>query len=390
VHLLLARIPGGPPGTKGISLFIVPRYALDADGARGAANGVTLIGLNHKMGYRGAVNCLLGFGQDSECIGELVGAPHQGMRLMFQMMNEARIGVGVGAAALGYAGYVEARRYAQERTQGRNPDRSDPAQPMQPIIEHADVRRLLLRAKSYVEGALALCLYAARLSDDAHAGDDAEAQALLDLLTPVVKAWPSDYGLAANDLAIQVLGGAGYTRDFPLERLYRDNRLNPIHEGTNGIQAIDLVGRKLLADRGAALARLAVRIEASLQAARADPTLAPLAAALGAWLPRIAASVQALAGIAAREGMEAALANATLFLDAFGHVVVGWLWLDQARVASQRLATLDAPGARRDFLEGKLLCARYFIEWELPPKAHALDLVARGDRCVLDAPARQL
>ena len=390
VHLLLARIPDGPPGTKGISLFAVPRFAVDDDGAVGAPNGVNLIGLNHKMGYRGSVNCLLGFGQDGECIGELVGAPHEGMRLMFQMMNEARIGVGVGAAALGYAGYVEALRYAKERTQGRSPDRSDAAQPMRPIIEHADVRRMLLRAKSYAEGGLALCLYAARLSDDTLGRDDADAHALLDLLTPIVKAWPSDYGLAANDLAIQVLGGAGYTRDFPVERLYRDNRLNPIHEGTNGIQGLDLLGRKILADRGRMLGLLAARIEASLALARQDDTLVALADAVGAWLPQIGSAVNSLGGIAAREGTEAALANASLFLDAFGHFVVAWLWLDQARVASQRLAGPDLTEAARDFLEGKRLAARYFIEWELPTKAHALALVASGERLALDASPRHL
>jgi alkylation response protein AidB-like acyl-CoA dehydrogenase len=386
VHLLLARIPGGPPGTKGISLFIVPRLAVDDGVAPGRRNGVGLLGLNHKMGYRGAVNCLLGFGDDGECVGELVGAPHEGMRLMFQMMNEARIGVGVGAAALGYAGYVEALRYAKERPQGRSPDRPDPAQPMRPIIEHADVRRMLLRAKALVEGGLALCLFAARLSDDEACATDPDAHALLDLLTPIVKAWPSEHALAANDLAIQVLGGAGYTRDFPLERLYRDNRLNPIHEGTNGIQALDLLGRKILGDRGRALGLLARRIEATLQRARGEAALAPLADAVGAWLPRIGASVDAVAAVAARDGMEAALANASLFLDALGHVVVAWLWLEQAGVAIRRLHGTDLPEATRDFLQGKVLAARYFIDWELPPRRHALGLVARGDRTVLDAP----
>jgi alkylation response protein AidB-like acyl-CoA dehydrogenase len=386
VHLLLARIPGGPPGTKGISLFIVPRLAVDDGVVPGRRNGVGLLGLNHKMGYRGAVNCLLGFGDDGECVGELVGAPHEGMRLMFQMMNEARIGVGVGAAALGYAGYVEALRYAKERPQGRSPDRPDPAQPMRPIIEHADVRRMLLRAKALVEGGLALCLFAARLSDDEACATDPDAHALLDLLTPIVKAWPSEHALAANDLAIQVLGGAGYTRDFPLERLYRDNRLNPIHEGTNGIQALDLLGRKVLGDRGRALGLLARRIEATLQHARGEPALAPLADAVGAWLPRIGASVDAVAAVAARDGMEAALANASLFLDALGHVVVAWLWLEQAGVATRRLHGTALPEATRDFLQGKVLAARYFIDWELPPRRHALELVARGDRTVLDAP----
>jgi alkylation response protein AidB-like acyl-CoA dehydrogenase len=387
VHLLLARIPGGPAGTRGLSLFIVPRRRVDAQGGLGGDNGVSLIGLNHKMGYRGSVNCLLGFGQDGECLGELLGEPHAGMRLMFQMMNEARIGVGVGAAALGYAGFALALQYARERTQGRSPERPDPATPMRPIVEHADVRRMLLRAKALSEGALALCLYAARLVDEQHTGGDPEAGALLDLLTPVVKAWPSDYGLAANDLAIQVLGGAGYTRDFPLERLYRDNRLNPIHEGTNGIQAIDLLGRKLLADQGRALGLLLQRIEATLSQSRSHEALAPLAAAVQPWLAELTQCVEALAAIAAREGLEAALANASLFLDAFGHVVVAWLWLEQAGVACRGLQAPGVGDARRRLLQGKLQAARYFIAWELEGKRHALQLVARGDRTVLDASA---
>jgi len=385
VHLLLARIPGGPAGTKGISLFIVPRNRVLEDGAVGERNGVTLIGLNHKMGYRGSVNCLLGFGQDEECIGELLGAPHEGMRLMFQMMNEARIGVGVGAAALGYAGYVEALRYARERTQGRSVDRPDPTTPMRPIIEHADVRRMLLRSKSLVEGGMALCLYAARLIDDELTDADPDAKALLDLLTPIVKAWPSDYGLAANDLAIQVLGGAGYTHDFPVERLYRDNRLNAIHEGTNGIQALDLLGRKVLADRGRVLGVLARRIETTVARARGEPVLSAQADEVAGWLQRITHAVEALGVVATRDGMEAALANASLFLDALGHVVVAWLWLEQALVATRRLAEPDLASSTHDFLEGKLLAARYFIEWELPTKRHALTLVTQGDRTVLEA-----
>ena len=241
VHLVLAKIPGGPPGSKGVSLFVVTRYR------DGAPNGVTLAGLNHKMGYRGTVNCLLDFGGSGECVGELIGEPHQGLRQMFHMMNEARIGVGIGAAAIGCAGYEIALRYARERRQGRLPGQRDPSSPMLPLIAHADVRRMLLKAKSQAQGALALCLYAARLVNEVADGD-AEAQRLLDLLTPIVKAWPAEHALQANDLAIQVLGGAGYTRDFPLERMYRDNRLNPIHEGTNGIQAVDLLGRKVLGD----------------------------------------------------------------------------------------------------------------------------------------------
>ncbi|HET7842858.1 MAG TPA: acyl-CoA dehydrogenase [Xanthomonadales bacterium] len=388
VHMLLAKIPGGPPGTKGISLSIVPKFRVDAEGRAGARNGVTLVGLNHKLGYRGTTNCLLNFGEDGECVGELVGAPHEGMRQMFRMMNEARIGVGIAAAAIGYAGWRAALAYARERTQGRAAEQRDSTSPMVPLVAHADVRRMLLRAKSYAEGALALCLYAARLVDEAHDGD-AEAQVLLDLLTPIVKAWPSDYALAANDIAIQVLGGAGYTRDFPVERLWRDNRLNAIHEGTNGIQSLDLLGRKILGDGGRALGLLAKRIGRSLERASTDAELAPLGAAIGEWLPDVERAVASAAATMQREGPGRALANSYLLLDALGHCLVAWLWLDQALVARRELARDGVGDARRALLEGKLEAARYFIAWELPTKRPLLALFAAQDRTVLEAdPAR--
>lgn len=391
VHLVLAKIPGGPAGTRGISLFAVPKYRVDADGRNTGSNGVTLVGLNHKMGYRASVNCVLSFGDNGECIGELVGAPHEGMRIMFSMMNEARIGTGIGAAALGHAGYLEALRYAHERRQGRPPSGKDPNTPMVPLTMHADVRRMLLRAKALSEGAMALCLYAARLTDEIETDgpDAADARALLDLLTPIVKAWPSEHALAANDLAIQVLGGAGYTRDFPVERLYRDNRLNAIHEGTTGIQAQDLLGRKVLGDGGRVLGLLCERIEATIGACRGDAALAPLGEALADWLPALAEAVRTVGGAAMQGDADLALANAYPFLDALGHVVVAWLWLDQARVAGALLA--DATGEQqRSLLSGKRLAATYFIEWELPTRRHALALVARLDRVPLDADVAML
>ena len=217
VHLVLARIKGAPPGVKGISLFIVPRYRMEGDGRAG--NDITLTGLIHKMGYRGTTSTMLQFGEKGECRGELLGEPHMGLSYMFRMMNEARIGVGLGAACLGYVGYLNALDYARNRPQGRKPDAKDPSRPPIAIIEHADVKRMLLAQKAYVEGALALCFYAARLIDEQRTAPEVEARRkaglLLELLTPIVKAWPSDYGAEANSLAIQVLGGYGYTRDYP-------------------------------------------------------------------------------------------------------------------------------------------------------------------------------
>jgi butyryl-CoA dehydrogenase len=375
VHLVLAKIPGGPAGTKGISLFIVPRRKVDADGVAGGPNGVRLIGLNHKVGTHGQVNCLLGFGEEEPCIGELVGAPHDGLRGMFVMMNEARIGVGIGAAMTGYGGYRAALSYAKERRQGRKPGERDASTPMVPIIEHADVRRMLLRAKSFVEGSVALCLYAGKLVDEAKHGESPEAQALLDLLTPIVKAWPSDYAQEANSIAIQVHGGAGYTRDFPVERLWRENRINAIHEGTNGIQAMDLLGRKLLGDGGKAFGLLSKRVEATLTVAGRDPELASLAIDLGARWKALGPAVLAAGKVAATD-MELALANAYLLLDAMGHAVVAWLWLDQALAARRALAAGDV---RTAMLQGKVTAARYFITWELPTKDAVLERFAAID-----------
>jgi alkylation response protein AidB-like acyl-CoA dehydrogenase len=370
VHLVLAKVPNEdgtlPEGTAGISLFIVPKILPD-----GTRNDVSVAGLNHKMGYRGTANCLLNFGERSGATGWMVGAPGEGLRQMFQMMNEARIGVGVGAAALGYRAHRLSVDYARERLQGRPAGvRSGP--PVA-IIEHPDVRRMLLQQKAYVEGALALCLYCARLVDTAE-GSQADA-ALLGLLTPIAKTWPSEYGLAANDIAIQIHGGYGYTRDFDVEQLWRDNRLNPIHEGTTGVQGLDLVGRKILSD-GAGLPVLGQAIARTAKAAEAVPELATHARALSEAWRSVVATIEVLQG----EDRWTALDNATSFLWAFGHVVVAWLWLDQA------VAATDFPD--RDLADGKARACRYFFECELPRIDAWLALVAARSDVASGAPTR--
>lgn len=242
VHLLLARITGAPAGVKGLSLFIVPRYRLDGDGNPAEPNDVVLAGLNHKMGYRGTVNTVMSFGENGGCVGELVGTPNQGLAYMFHMMNEARIGVGMGAGMLAYAGYRDSLAYARERLQGRAPGAKDPTSPQIPLIAHADVRRLLAIQKAVAEGALALGLLCGRWVDERRWSSDEtarnQAHLKLELVTPILKSWFSDAALRANEAAIQILGGYGYTRDFAVEQIYRDNRLNPIHEGANAIQEI--------------------------------------------------------------------------------------------------------------------------------------------------------
>ncbi len=383
VHMVLAKIPGGPAGVKGISLFIVPKYLVAEDGSPGGRNGVALAGLNHKMGYRGTTNTLLNFGEATPCVGYLVGEEHKGLAYMFHMMNEARIGVGLGATALAAAGYRVSLAYARERPQGRHPDGKDAASAQLPIVQHADIKRLLLAQKAAVEGALALLLYCAKLVDLGRVTEDAasnrENDLLLDLLTPIAKSWPSEFCLEANKHAIQVLGGYGYTRDYPVERLYRDNRLNPIHEGTHGIQGMDLLGRKVMQAGGAGMKILARRIMADIAAAHAHGALAGHAADLAAHLGETIATTGKLAAAFA-ENPRLALANATAYLDMVGHVVIAWMWLRQATIASAKRAVPEADG---DFLEGKIAACRYFFAHELPKTRPQRDLLESLDDTTL-------
>jgi butyryl-CoA dehydrogenase len=388
VHLVLAKIPDANgrliAGTRGISLFIVPKKLVDAEGRlTGERNDVALAGLNHKLGYRGVPNTLLNFGEgrfpvrgSAGAIGYRVGAPGEGLRCMFHMMNEARIAVGLGAAMLGMAGYEASLAYARERPQGRPTGKGgkDATRAQVPIIRHADVKRMLLAQKSYCEGALALELYCARLVDELHTGDAAasrEAGLLLEVLTPIAKSWPSEWCLEANSLAIQVLGGYGYTRDFPVEQYWRDNRLNMIHEGTHGIQALDLLGRKVLMGEGAGLKLFAAKVDKTVARARDAMDLAEEASALSRACERLVAATQsAWAGAEPEE----ALANATPYLQAFGHVVLAWMWLEVA-LAARSLG--DA--SRTDFVAGKNAAARYFFRYELPKIDAWLGVVAARD-----------
>ncbi|RJP66650.1 MAG: acyl-CoA dehydrogenase [Comamonadaceae bacterium] len=386
VHLVLAKIPGPDgkliPGTRGISLLIVPKKMVDTQGQlTGVRNDVALAGLNHKLGWRGTTNTLLNFGEgkfpvngEAGAVGYLVGRPHEGLRCMFHMMNEARIGVGTAAVMLGLAGYYASLDYAKNRPQGRpmGPAGKDVAQPPVRIIEHADVKRMLLAQKSYCEGALALELYCARLVDEQHTGSEAdadEARLLLEVLTPIAKSWPSEWCLEANSLAIQVHGGYGYTRDFPVEQYWRDNRLNMIHEGTHGIQAMDLLGRKVLMEGGKGLTLLAGRINGTIQRAIHAPEFAAHANALGQALAQVGAATKA--AWATGEPTDA-LANAVPYLQAFGHTVLAWVWLDVALAAH----AAPASSART----GRLAAMRFFFHYELPKIGAWLQVVSSRDQ----------
>ncbi|TWG34874.1 butyryl-CoA dehydrogenase [Acidovorax delafieldii] len=395
VHLVLAKIPGPDgklvPGTKGISLFIVPKKLVDTNGQlTGVRNDVALAGLNHKLGWRGTTNTLLNFGEgkypvdgQAGAVGYLVGQPSKGLHCMFHMMNEARIGIGMAATMLGLAGYYASLDYAKNRPQGRPVQGpkdgaaavvKDAAQPQVRIVEHADVKRMLLAQKSYGEGALALNLFCARLVDEQHTGDAAaadEARLLLEVLTPIAKSWPSEWCLEANSLAIQIHGGYGYTRDFPVEQYWRDNRLNMIHEGTHGIQAMDLLGRKVLMEGGRGLQLLAGRINATIERAIQVPALAAHANALGKALQDVGAATKA----AWATGQPAdALSNAVPYMQAFGHTVLAWVWLDVA------LATLAADAAlAQPASVGRMGAMRFFFHYELPKIGAWLQVVSTRD-----------
>ena len=387
VHLVLAKIPDGPPGVKGISLFVVPRYRVDDDGSLGERNNVVLGGLNHKMGFRGTTNTVLNFGESGDCHGWLVGEENRGLFCMFHMMNEARVGIGLGAMTLGYTGYLHSLRYARERPQGRHPRDKDPTSPQVPIIQHADIKRLLMAQKSAAEGSLALILYCAYLIDiqrtAEYEGERTRVGLLLDILTPVAKSWPSEFCLEANKHAIQILGGYGYTREFPLERFYRDNRLNPIHEGTHGIQGLDLLGRKVSMQGGAAFATLYEEYEKTAAEAAAYPDLNEYCESFAGAIQALRETTETLVALNGEGDTNRALANATVYLDTFGHVVLGWIWLRQAVAAVRALPS--AEGSDVAFYRGKLQACRYFYRYEMSRVSERCAFLASADDTCLAA-----
>jgi Acetyl-CoA dehydrogenase C-terminal like/Acyl-CoA dehydrogenase, C-terminal domain len=403
---VLAKIPGPDgllvAGTRGISLFVVPKKLVNAQGElTGVRNDVALAGLNHKLGWRGTTNTLLNFGEGkfpvgqggpfgngAGAVGYLIGKPGEGLRCMFHMMNEARIGVGTAATMLGMAGYYASLDYAKTRTQGRPVKAAagasvskDSAQPQVPLIEHADIKRMLLAQKAYCEGALALELYCARLVDEQHTGEPGaadDARLLLEVLTPIAKSWPSEWCLEANSLAIQIHGGYGYTRDFPVEQYWRDNRLNMIHEGTHGIQAADLLGRKVLMEQGRGMSLLEGRMMATASRAREVAGLASYSTALEQALSQVGTATRA----AWATGNPAqALANAVPYLQAFGHTVLAWIWLDVAVAALQQDATTSI--AR---LQGITRATGYFYRYELPKTGAWLAVVESRDMTCAEFP----
>jgi len=388
IHMVLAKIPGSPPGVKGISLFLVPKNRVHNDGSIGDFNNIALAGLNHKMGCRGTTNCLLNFGESGESIGYLVGEPNQGLSNMFHMMNEARISVGMSAVMTALGGYLYSLDYARNRPQGRPLVNRNPEDAQIMISEHADIKRMLMTQKAFIEGAQTLMYYCAELIDTKKLSNDHAANQrfdlLLDLLTPICKSWPSEFCLEANKLAIQVLGGYGYTREYPVERLYRDNRLNHIHEGTWGIQGLDILGRKVRMQSGAAVAILREEMEATIDSAIGHSELASFCDQLEEYLKLTEETIFA---VGQAEDPSLALANATIFLDAMGHLVIAWMWLKQAVAAVEG----KQKGNKTDdaFYDGKVAAMQFFFRYELPKIKPNLTLVGGLDGTCYDLTADQ-
>lgn len=378
IHMVLAKIPGSPAGVKGISLFLVPKNRVDDNGSVTGSNNIALAGLNHKMGHKGTTNCLLNFGESDDSIGYLVGNENQGLANMFHMMNEARISVGMAATVIGLGGYLYSLDYARNRPQGRHLGNKDPETPMVMISEHADVKRMLMTQKAFVEGAQSLLLYAANLIDEQRLAENEEdklhAHLLLEFLTPICKSWPSEFCLEANKLAIQVLGGYGYTREYPVERYYRDNRLNHIHEGTHAIHGLDILGRKVRIADGAALKALISEMLNTIEDCASLAELQSYCQQLGVSLEVIKTTLESLSKSA---DPALALANATIFLDAIGHVVIAWMWLRQAAAALNGLSQQRAHDEA--FYQGKLAACKFFYTYELPKALGKFELVASLD-----------
>ena len=370
IHLLLAKIPGGPPGVKGISLFVVPKRCPGPDG-QWIENGVTVSQIYHKLGYRGTPATELVIGEDAPCRGYLVGEPHKGLIYMFQMMNEARLGVGLGAAAIASAAYRAALDYSRLRCQGRGAEARDPAQPPVPIIEHPDVRRMLLFQRSVVEGSLGLLLQCHRYADMLRAAPAEERERwhlLLEVLTPVAKSYPSEMGILAVSQAMQCFGGYGYCEDFPVEQYYRDIRIHPIHEGTTGIQGMDLLGRKVVMQNGRALLLFIEEVKEAVRLAEAYPELESYAHQLDTAAAELGRVTNHLAGVYIERGVEFYLADATLYLELFGVIAVGWQWLLQALAVHRALGDKRSRAKTRFYL-GKIQTFKYFFHYELPKTA---------------------
>lgn len=371
IHLTLARIAGAPAGVKGISLFIVPKFRSEPDGTL-VYNDVYCAGDYQKMGQRGYATTHLSFGDNDDCRGFLLGQPHHGLSYMFHMMNGARISVGQSAASVAMAAYQASLQYAMERPQGRLPGEKDPLKPPTLIINHADVQRMLLTQKTIAEGSLSLGMECNRLYDLVHVTDGEEKQKhflLLEILTPIVKTYASEQGSRSAALAIQTLGGYGYTMDFPVQQLYRDIRIMSLYEGTTGIQSLDLLGRKITMENGKALQLLSETIEDTITRASVYKELQSYSSLLNKELVRITAVVNHLQLFLKNGQAERYVADAAVFMEMAGYIVIAWQWLKQAEIAAQKLSVKDFSSQTAIFYESKIHTMAFFFHYELPHSA---------------------
>lgn len=367
VNMAIGRIKGAPAGVKGISLFLIPKKRIAMDGSL-EPNDVNCAGIYHKLGYRGAPITQLAFGENDDCRGWLVGEANKGLSFMFQMMNGARIDVGLGATCISSAAFYASLEYAKERPQGRRLTSKDPLSAQVPIIEHPDIRRMLLFQKAIVEGSLSLLMQCSRYHDlekVTEGQEHEENHLLLELLTPIAKSYPSEMGILSCSQGLQILGGYGYCDEFPLEQYYRDVRIHPIHEGTTGIQAMDLLGRKMMMKNGRAGQLYLAEVRKAIQVAMDDADLRSLAWALDRSLRLLQKVTEHLFSIAARGRQDLFLADATLYLEFFGIIAIAWQWLIQA-TAAKRALDGGLQAADVNFYQGKIYTCRYFFGYELP------------------------
>jgi alkylation response protein AidB-like acyl-CoA dehydrogenase len=387
VHLVLARVKGAARGVKGISLFIVPKFLVNNDGTVGQRNEVALAGLFHKMGGRGHTSTALSFGEQDGAVAYLVGEENKGLMYMFHMMNEARILVGTGAALTALTGFQYSLDYAKGRPQGRLLSSKDPLAPPVNIIEHPDVRRMLLTQKAYSEGAYALCLYGHQLADDEKTAptesEKKHASTILNFLTPIIKSWPSEWGPKSNDLAIQVLGGHGYVNEHPVEMFYRDNRLNPIHEGTTGIQSLDLLCRKVPMNDFKGYQAFLTEMYDTVDSAQSHEKLQLYAQQLKDTLDNLKAVTTAVLDASKTQNIDMVFSNSVSYLNMFGHITIAWLWLRQAEVASKALDKTPHSDDEK-FYNGKIQAMKYFFNSELPLTYHWGNLVKNIDSASFD------
>src|SRR5215471_5116409 len=394
IHLVLARVAGAPPGTKGLSLFIVPKRRVGLDGGSGESNDVQVASIEHKMGINGSATCVLNFGDNGTCVGELVGGvENAGMSQMFRMMNGARIAVGLQGLAVASTAYLNALEYARERKQGSNYRYwKDPTKPRVPIIDHPDVRRMLLDCKATVEGIRMLIVKLAYHLDHATqlAGSDDEKAAYhhgqVELLTPLVKSYASDEAFRICGQAIQVYGGAGYLKDHPVEQYCRDSKIFSIYEGTNHIQAMDLVGRKIGQAGGANFQAFVGDIGDFVAAHRSDPRYGPAVEALGAGQEAIIQSAMAFLTWSQSDKLYLIPLNANRFLRLMSQLAIGWLLLDAALIAEKALESLPAGHRDRPFYEGKRHSGLWFASNVLPEVEQGARLIAAEDSSPMDIP----